>query len=46
MIPGEFFRMSSIEILKADLDRREHQQAVVELLDAYARDPMGNGKAL
>jgi len=38
--------MSSIEILEADLDRREHQQAVVELLDAYAMDPMGNGKAL
>ena len=38
--------MSSIEILQTDLDRREHQQAVVALLDAYARDPMGNGKAL
>ena len=38
--------MSSIKILEADLDHREHQQAVVALLDAYAMDPMGNGKAL
>ena len=38
--------MSSIEILQADLDCREHQLAVVALLDAYAMDPMGNGKAL
>jgi len=38
--------MSSIEILQADLDRQEHQQAVLALLDAYAMDPMGNGKAL
>lgn len=38
--------MSSIEILQADLDRRDHQQAVVALLDDYAMDPMGNGKAL
>jgi len=35
-----------IEILEADLDCQEHQQAVVALLDAYAMDPMGNGKAL
>jgi ribosomal protein S18 acetylase RimI-like enzyme len=38
--------MSSIKIQQADLDRQEHQQAVVALLDAYAMDPMGNGKAL
>ena len=38
--------MSSIEILQADLDRRDHQLAVLALLDAYAMDPMGNGKAL
>jgi hypothetical protein len=38
--------MTSIEILEADLGRKEHQQAVVALLDAYAMDPMGNGKAL
>jgi len=38
--------MSSIEILEADLDCRVHQQAVVALSNAYAMDPMGNGKAL
>ena len=38
--------MFSIEILQADLDLPEHQEAVLTLLDAYARDPMGNGKAL
>ena len=38
--------MSSIEILQADLNRQKHQQAVLALLDAYAMDPMGNGKAL
>jgi hypothetical protein len=32
--------------VEADLDRPEHQQAVLELTDAYARDPMGNGKPL
>ena len=34
------------EILEADLNRRAHQRAVVTLSDAYAMDPMGNGKAL
>jgi GNAT superfamily N-acetyltransferase len=38
--------MSDIEIVEADLERPEHQQAVVELTDAYARDPMGNGRPL
>jgi len=38
--------MPSVEILEADLSRPEHQEAVVELLDAYAADPMGNGEPL
>ena len=38
--------MPSIKILEADLNRRSHQQAVVALLDAYAQDPMGDGRAL
>ena len=38
--------MVSIKILEADLGCREHQDAVLTLLDAYAQDPMGNGKAL
>ena len=35
-----------VEILEADLDRQEHQHAVVALVEAYAMDPMGDGKAL
>jgi GNAT superfamily N-acetyltransferase len=38
--------MSTIEIVEADLGRPEHQRAVVEMIDAYARDPMGDGKPL
>ena len=38
--------MSSIEIVEADLGSREHQQAVLTLSNAYAMDPMGNGKPL
>ena len=38
--------MLPVEIVEADLNRRDHQQAVVELVDAYAADPMGNGKPL
>jgi GNAT superfamily N-acetyltransferase len=32
--------------VEADLGRPEHQHAVLKLTDAYARDPMGNGKPL
>jgi GNAT superfamily N-acetyltransferase len=38
--------MSKVEIVEADLDRPEHRKAVLELTDAYASDPMGNGKPL
>ena len=38
--------MEPTEIVEADLNRVEHQRAVVELIDAYARDPMGAGKPL
>ena len=34
---------SSIEIVEADLSQTPHQKAIVELIDAYAHDPMGNG---
>lgn len=37
---------STIEIIEADFDRPEHQQAIRQMLDAYSRDPMGNGKPL
>jgi ribosomal protein S18 acetylase RimI-like enzyme len=35
-----------IEVLEVDLARADVQHAVVELLDAYSRDPMGNGAPL
>ena len=38
--------MNAIEVVEADLCRPEHQSATLELLDAYARDPMGNGAPL
>src|SRR5215831_20829294 len=38
--------MQSVEIVAADLARPHHQRAVVDLIDAYSRDPMGDGKPL
>lgn len=38
--------MESVEIVEADLSRAAHQQAVVELINAYATDPMGDGQPL
>jgi GNAT superfamily N-acetyltransferase len=37
---------SPITILDADLSRPDHGRAVVDLLDQYARDPMGGGTPL
>src|SRR5262245_34061432 len=38
--------MQGIAIVEADLGNPQHQAAIVHLVDAYARDPMGGGKAL
>jgi ribosomal protein S18 acetylase RimI-like enzyme len=38
--------MDPIEIVAADLDSQNHQQSILELIDAYALDPMGNGEPL
>jgi GNAT superfamily N-acetyltransferase len=38
--------MPAIDIVEADLDNTDHQQAVVDLIHAYALDPMGNGRPL
>ena len=38
--------MSLITTLEANLSNPEHQQAILALLNAYATDPMGNGKPL
>jgi GNAT superfamily N-acetyltransferase len=36
----------ALRIVQADLDRADHQQAVIELTDAYAADAMGSGARL
>ena len=38
--------MLSVEIVEADLNRTEHQQAVVDMINAYSMDPMGDGEPL
>lgn len=38
--------MESIEIIQANLDITLHSQAVTDLINAYASDPMGNGSPL
>ena len=38
--------MSTITIVEADLHRPAHQEAVLRLVNNYARDPMGNGQDL
>jgi GNAT superfamily N-acetyltransferase len=37
---------SSIDIIEADLAIVEHANAIITLMDEYARDPMGGGKGL
>jgi ribosomal protein S18 acetylase RimI-like enzyme len=46
VMQGEDSSMERIEIVEADLDRPEHQRAVLDLTDAYATDSMGNGRPL
>ena len=36
----------AMEVVEADLRLPEHATAVIQLLDEYARDPIGGGKAL
>src|SRR5262245_41017663 len=38
--------MQDIAIVEADLGNSQHQAAIVHLVDAYARDPMGGGRTL
>jgi GNAT superfamily N-acetyltransferase len=37
---------SPVDIIEADLGREEHQEAVVEMVNAYSLDPMGGGEPL
>jgi GNAT superfamily N-acetyltransferase len=38
--------MEPITIVEADLSQADHQEATLRLLDAYAGDPMGDGRPL
>ncbi len=38
--------MAEINIIKAELTKTEHQEAVLKMVSAYAADPMGDGKPL
>ena len=38
--------MAPVDTIEADLSWPEHQEAIIGLIDAYAADPMGNGKPL
>jgi ribosomal protein S18 acetylase RimI-like enzyme len=35
-----------VDVIDADLECREHQAAVLQLIDAYASDAMGDGRGL
>ena len=38
--------MRKLEIVRADLSNKEHQQAILDITDMYARDPMGMNRSL
>lgn len=38
--------MSDITVVEAVLNRTDHQEAVLHLVNLYTRDPMGSGQAL
>lgn len=38
--------MKKLEIIRADLSKVSHRQAVLEITDMYARDPMGMNRPL
>jgi GNAT superfamily N-acetyltransferase len=42
----DFENETQTTVVEVDLSRPEHQKATVLLLNAYAMDPMGDGKAL
>ena len=38
--------MKELEIVRVDLSQKDHQQAVLEITDMYAQDPMGMNRSL
>ncbi|KAF1022054.1 MAG: Mycothiol acetyltransferase [Paracidovorax wautersii] len=45
-VPASSSPQAAIETVQADYHCASHAQAIVDLLDAYARDPMGGGEPL
>ena len=43
---GREAKMTAIDIITADLDRRSHQEAIIDLLDTFSRDAMGNNRPM
>ena len=41
-----FGDMPQVTVIEADLRESQHQQAILHLINAYARDPMGDGRDL
>jgi ribosomal protein S18 acetylase RimI-like enzyme len=46
MQSSESTATTSVTIVQADLGRSDHQWAILDLIDAYACDPMGSGQPL
>jgi ribosomal protein S18 acetylase RimI-like enzyme len=38
--------MGEVTVIAADLNEPQHQEAILHLINAYARDPMGDGRDL
>src|SRR6056297_1035272 len=38
--------MRKLEIVRADLSKKKHQQAILDITDMYAQDPMGMNRSL
>ena len=38
--------MYEVTVIEADLNDCQHQTAILQLINAYARDPMGDGRDL
>jgi ribosomal protein S18 acetylase RimI-like enzyme len=39
-------QIPQLTVIEADLDNAQHQRAILQLINAYARDPMGDGRDL
>jgi GNAT superfamily N-acetyltransferase len=44
--PGHALNYAEFQIVKANLSNTDHQDAILAMMDAYSKDPMGDGKPL